>query len=314
MSVLIAGTVALDDLKTPFGEKKNILGGSAVHASVSSSFFATVAMCGVVGEDFPKEHIDFLKSRNINTAGILRIPGKTFHWEGYYEYDMNQAHTLTTDLNVLTSFNPVLSDEEKKSEFVFLANLDPDIQCGIIDQLKKPRIIALDSMNYWIDTKKKKLVEAVSKANIVLLNDMEARQFAGSPNLIAAAKQILMLGPSYVIIKKGEHGALCFSKEFNFAAPSFPQENLVDPTGAGDSFAGGLIGYLSRCKQIDPNNIKRAIVIGSVMASFNVEDFSLNRLRTLKPAEIVDRYNSIKQYCWFDEIEENIFSKGNQNV
>jgi len=300
MSVLIAGSVALDDLKTPFGEKKNILGGSAVHASVSASFFTPVDLVGVVGKDFPKEHIDFLESRRIGLDGLKITDGKTFHWDGYYEFDMNEAHTIKTDLNVLADFDPVLNDRQKNSDFVFLANLTPGTQLNIISQLKKPKLIMADTMNFWIEHSRQQLIEVVKKTDIMLLNESEARQLMGTPNLITAAKELIKLGAKCVIIKKGEHGALLFTKTLHFSAPSFPQENLTDPTGAGDSFAGGVIGYLAKSDDLSDLNIKRAVIIGSVMASFNVEDFSLDRLRRLSEREITERYEMIRKYSIFD--------------
>ncbi|MFA5104082.1 MAG: PfkB family carbohydrate kinase [Candidatus Margulisiibacteriota bacterium] len=307
MSVLVAGSVALDDLKTPFGERKMVLGGSAVHASVSVSFFSPVELVGTAGKDFPVKHIDFLDGRGIGLSGLELKEGKTFHWEGFYEYDMNSAHTVKTDLNVLQGFDPELSAIHRKSKYVFLANLDPQIQLKIIDQLENPVIIAADTMNFWIDNKKDELLKLIKKVDVMLLNEMEARQLSQEPNLIKAAGKILKLGCRYVIIKKGEHGALLFSKKLEFSAPSFPQTELIDPTGAGDSFAGGFIGYLAATKGRSDKALKKAVVVGSVMASFNVEDFSLERMKTLKKEEISARYGHIKKCAWFDELEKNLF-------
>lgn len=305
MSLLIAGSIALDDLKTPFGERKRVLGGSAVHASVSASFYCPARILGIAGEDFPKEHIDFLSERNIDVSGLEISKGATFHWEGFYEYDMNQANTLKTDLNVLMNFNPILSPEYKESKYIFLANLDPEIQINILKQINSPKLVVLDTMNFWIENKKEALCEAIKKIDVILLNDMEARQFCRMPNLIAAAKNILKLGVKYVIIKKGEHGALLFSKDFIFSAPSYPQENLVDPTGAGDTFAGGFIGYLAKNNDLSEQNIKQAVIIGSVMASFNVENFSLERMKTLKKKEIYHRFMEIHKCSNFEAIGEH---------
>lgn len=305
MPLLVAGSIALDDLTTPFGERKSLLGGSAVHASVSASFFTPVKLVGVVGDDFPKEHADFLRSRKIDLDGMKKIKGKTFHWEGFYEYDMNQAHTVKTDLNVLTKFDPELPEGYRDVKYVFLANLDPDIQLKILDQVKAPKLVVADTMNYWIENKKDALLEVVKRADIMLLNDTEAREFMKIPNLIVAARRILEIGARHVIIKKGEHGALLFSKDLHFSAPSFPQENLIDPTGAGDSFAGGLIGYLAKCREMSVSNLKKAIIMGSVMASFNVEDFSLDALRRLTQEQIIKRYALFRRIAEFDDLQDD---------
>lgn len=310
MSVLIAGSIALDNLRTPFGTRNYVLGGSAIHSAVAASFFNDVELLGVVGEDFPKKHIDFLKSRKINTDGLKVLPGKTFHWEGYYEYDMNVAHTLRTDLNVLANFDPVLTDKQKKCPYVFLANLDPDIQLKIVSQLEKPKLVVADTMNYWIENKRRSLENLLSKIDILVINDMEARELSKEPNLIKASKIILGYGCKNVIIKKGEHGALLFSNEFSFSTPSHPQMELIDPTGAGDSFAGSFIGYLSAVGKIDWENLKKAVIIGCVIASFNVEDFSIERLKTLTKEEILSRYSSMRENISFGDIEENLIRGG----
>ena len=306
MSLLIAGSIALDDLKTPFGERKAVLGGSAIHSSISAAFYCPVKLLGTVGEDFPDEHIELLKSKNIDVSGLSVISGKTFHWEGFYEYDMNQAHTIKTDLNVLPDFKCNLPETYKDSEYVFLANLDPTIQLKIISQIKSKSFIAADTMNYWIQNKRDELVEVIKKVDVLLMNDMEIRQFMNMPNLIAAARKILKLGVKHVVIKKGEHGALLFSNDFIFSAPSYPQENLIDPTGAGDTFAGGFIGYLSKTNDVSEQNIRQAVVIGSVMASFNVENFSLDRMKTLKFKEIFHRFTELKKCSGFEDLSRDL--------
>ncbi len=307
MSVLVAGSMALDDLKTPFGRRKMALGGSAVHAGVSASFFAPVELLGAVGRDFPAEHSDFLRSRGIGLSGLEVKEGKTFHWEGFYEYDMNTAHTVRTDLNVLSEFDPKLSPAHRSCSHVLLANLDPDIQMHIIEQLDKPSMIAADTMNYWIENKKDTLLKLIPRLDVMILNEMEARQISDDPNLIKAASLILGMGCRYVIIKKGEHGALLFSKGSSFSAPSFPQDLLTDPTGAGDTFAGGFIGYLSAVAKADEESLRKAVIVGCVMASFNVEDFSLERMRTLTKDEIIARYSHIRQCASFGGLENNLF-------
>ncbi|OGC25059.1 sugar kinase [candidate division WOR-1 bacterium RIFOXYC2_FULL_37_10] len=302
MSLFIAGTIALDTIETPFGKKENILGGSAVHAGVSASFFTDVSICGIIGKDFPKEHLDFLRSRDIDLSGIITHEGNTFCWSGFYEYDMNHAHTRDTKLNVLLDFDPVLKKEHRESEFVFLANLDPEIQLKIIDQLEKPRFIAADTMDFWINSKRAKLHEVVKKVDFILLNEGEIRMFMETPNIPLAAGRLLKLGAKGVIVKKGEHGALLFTKEDHFSAPSYPQEVFRDPTGAGDSFAGGFMGYLAKTKDLSFNNIKKAVILGSSMASFNIEDFSLDRMKTLSKSEILERFNAFKEFSEFEAL------------
>lgn len=302
MTVLIVGSIGLDTIETPFGKKEGILGGSAIHAGVASSFFSKTAVMGVAGSDFPKEYLEFLKSRKIDTSGIQILPGETFRWSGYYEYDMNQAHTRDTKLNVYTLFDPKIPEHLKKTEFVFLANLDPDLQLKVLDQLEKPKLVAMDTMDFWINNKREALHEVIKRVDLVLMNDGEARQFTETPNIPIAAKRLLKLGAKTVIIKKGEHGALLFSKDEHFSAPSYPQDMLRDPTGAGDSFAGGFIGYLAKSGDRSMKNIRRAIIVGSVMASYNVEDFSLDRMKRLKQKEIIDRFFEFKKFADFESI------------
>jgi len=299
MSVLVVGTVALDTVETPFGKKEGILGGSAVHASISSSFFSNTSIVGPVGEDFPSGHLDFLKTRDINLSGLENIKGKTFRWSGYYEFDMNQAHTRDTQLNVLSLFNPKLSDDLKKTPFVFLANLDPEIQLKILNQLEGPKLVAVDTMDFWIKSKRDVLHEVIKKTDFVLMNEGEIRMFMETPNIPLAARRLIKLGAKSVIVKQGEHGALLFTDNYHFSAPSYPQEMFKDPTGAGDSFAGGFIGYLAKTGDLSEGNIRRSVIIGSVMASFNIEDFSLDRMRRLKVHEIMERFDEFKKFSEF---------------
>jgi sugar/nucleoside kinase (ribokinase family) len=307
MTVLIVGSIGLDTIETPFGKKIDILGGSAVHAAVSSAFYADTAVMGVAGTDFPKEHIDFLKSMKIDTTGIQILPGETFRWSGYYEYDMNHAHTRDTKLNVYNLFEPKVPQKLKDAEYVFLANLNPEMQLKILEQLSKPKIVAVDTMDFWIKNKKDALQEVIKRVDFVLMNDGEARQFTQTPNIPVAASRLLKMGVKAVIIKKGEHGALLFSKGAHFSAPSYPQESLRDPTGAGDSFAGGFIGYLAASRDVSPANIRCAIIVGSVMASFNVEDFSLDRVKRLKRNEINRRFEEFRLFSEFGTISELAF-------
>ncbi|OGS46666.1 MAG: sugar kinase [Elusimicrobia bacterium RIFOXYD2_FULL_34_15] len=300
MSILVVGSVALDSIKTPLGEKTDILGGSATYFSYSASFFTKVNLVAVVGNDFPKEHIKLLESRKINTEGLQTVKGNTFRWSGCYENDMNEAKTLSTCLNVFETFKPEIPESYKNIEYVFLANIDPDLQMEVLSQMKKPKLIAADSMNLWIKIKKPSLTKLLSKIDILIINDGEARLFTEQPSLIKAGKIILDYGLKYVVIKKGEHGSLLFSKDGFFAAPAYPLEEVFDPTGAGDTFAGGFFGYLAKLnKKPTDNDLRRAVVHGSVMASFNVEDFSLERLKTLTSKEIETRYKKFKDITNF---------------
>jgi sugar/nucleoside kinase (ribokinase family) len=301
--LVIVGTVALDSIETPYGQFINIIGGSGVHSAMAASFFTTPALVGVVGDDFPKEHLDFLTKRSIDTSGIEIVKGgKTFRWEGYYEHDMNQAHTRNTFLNVLTEFNPKIPKAFHDAEYLFLANLDPDLQLKVLAQMKSTKFVVMDSMNYWIESKRETLLKVMSKVDVVLLNDGEIRELMRTPNIVKAARAVLETGCKYVIIKKGEHGAILFHNEDTFAMPSFPLDNVQDPTGAGDSFAGGFVGYLTKTNDLSYDNLRKAVVVGSTMASFNVEDFSLNRLKTLKISEINSRIAEFKNLFHFEEV------------
>jgi sugar/nucleoside kinase (ribokinase family) len=293
-SVLILGTVALDSVKTPFGSLKAGLGGSASFASTACSFFSPSSIVSIIGEDFPKEHLDFLRSRKVSLEGVQK-KGKSFRWEGSYEYDMNEAKTIKTELNSLLDIKAVVPKEHQNATHVFLANIDPTIQLGIVKQMKKPTLIVMDTMNFWITSKKKEVLRTMEEADIVVMNDGEARQLFDTVNLSVAAKKALSVGPTAVIIKKGEHGALLFTKDKHFNAPGYPLEVVKDPTGCGDSFGGAFIGYLAREGKHDEKTLRKAVVYGSVVASFNAEDFSLNRMRTLKMAEIEKRYGEMKE-------------------
>jgi ribokinase len=299
LSVLIVGTIALDSIKTPFGEKSEILGGSGVYASVAASFFAPTALIGPVGRDFPAAHMEFLRSRQIDLSALHRLDGPTFRWGGYYEYDMNQAHTVETKLNVLSQFDPIVPEPLRSTPFVFLANVDPVLQLKVIDQLKGTKLLVADTMNFWIESRRDALHEIVKKVDFMVLNDGEIRQFMETPNIPLAARRLLELGCKGVIVKKGEHGALVFTARGCFSAPSFPQEQLRDPTGAGDSFGGAFIGHLARTGSVSDANIRQAVILGSVMASFNIEDFSLDRMKTLKTKEIHDRFEAVRKSAEF---------------
>ena len=277
MSLVVVGSMALDTVKTPFGEVKEVLGGAATFFSLAASQFTRVQVVAVVGEDFPEEHLDLLRSKNIDVSGVQRRPGSTFRWTGEYTYDLNTAHTLDTQLGVFADFHPELPDHYRDADFIFLANIDPVLQLEVVRQMRSPRLRALDSMNFWIESKRAELTEAMSNVDVVLLNEGEVREHAGTYNLFVAARRVLDLGPTALVAKKGENGAVLISAGGIFIAPAFPLETVLDPTGAGDSFAGGFVGYLASVGDTSLASIKRAMIHGSTIASFAVEDFSVNR-------------------------------------
>ncbi|MBI5144365.1 MAG: sugar kinase [Candidatus Omnitrophica bacterium] len=299
MSILVVGSVAIDSVQTPFGKKDVVLGGSATYFSIAASFFNKVNMVAVVGEDFPKKYITFFKRRSIGIEGLEIAKGKTFKWKGQYDYDLNKADTIYTHLNVFNDFHPRIPGRLKGANFLFLANIDPELQYSVLSQMDRPRLVACDSMNYWIAHKKRKLEKVLTKVDIFLLNDAEARQFTGEANLLKAAQSIQSIGPKVVVIKKGEHGVLYLSGDSFFLAPAYPLESLCDPTGAGDTFAGGMFGFLSRVKRIDESSMRKAVIYGTILASFVVEDFSVNRLLKLSMTEIKARYRHFMQITKF---------------
>ncbi|MGD0845404.1 MAG: PfkB family carbohydrate kinase [Geobacteraceae bacterium] len=299
MSILVVGSVALDSVETPFGKEDNILGGSATYFSTSASFFTDVNLVAVVGDDFPQEHVDFLKSRDIDLRGLARVSGKTFRWKGKYSYDLNEAQTLETDLNVFADFKPRIPEEYAAIDYLFLANIDPELQMEVLNQVARPRIVACDTMNFWISSKQEALKKVLERVDILIINEGEARQLSGEANLVKAARKVLSLGAKTLIIKRGEHGVLMFNGSSIFAVPAYPLEEVFDPTGAGDTFAGGFMGYLANAGDISEDGIRQAIIFGSVMASFNVEDFSLNRLKRLDYREIEERYRAFKAMTHF---------------
>ncbi len=303
-SLLIVGSVGIDDVKTPLGEVKNVLGGAASYASTAASFFSPVQLVGVVGDDFPQEHVEFLASRHVDLTGLQRATGKTFHWSGFYDFDVNQAHSLDTQLGVFQDFRPTLPDSYRDAKYVLLANIDPTLQLETLDQIRNPELVMCDTMNFWIEGKRDELVKVLSRVNVAVLNDGEARQLCGTFSLVQAARAIQAMGPEIVIIKKGEHGAVMFGPGTHFSAPSYPLETVTDPTGAGDSFAGGFMGYVARTDDASPTNLRRAVIYGSVMASFDVEDFSQNRMKTLTPQEIAGRYREFKEIAHFEALTE----------
>ncbi len=304
MSVLIVGSIALDDIKTPAAEHPNLLGGSASYGAVAASFFSPVNLVGIVGEDFPREHIELLRSRRIDLEGLQIVEGKTFRWSGEYMLDMNTRETRSVELNVFEHFTPALPENYKSTPIVLLANIAPDLQHHVLDQVGRPRFVIADTMDLWINIAKDSLTRLLGRVDMLILNDGEARQFTGETNLVKAARAIRALGPKYVAIKKGEHGCLLFGSEGEFfSCPAYPLEDIHDPTGAGDSFAGGLAGVLARESDSGPvefGALRRAVVFGSVLASFNVEAFSLERLKTVDAAQIEDRSRLLRLMSQFE--------------
>lgn len=291
MSILVVGSVAYDTVETPFGKADDALGGAAVFFSAAASFFKPVNLVGVVGEDFKMKHLDFLKARGVDLTGLEVKPGKTFRWGGKYHEDLNSRDTNFTHLNVFEDFYPNIPDSYKNSDYIFLANIGPELQMEVLKQVNSPKLVALDTMNFWIEGSLAPLKETLKKVDILIVNDAETKQLANEVNLVKAAKSILTMGPEILIIKKGEHGALLVTKDAFFAAPAFPLETIFDPTGAGDTFAGGFVGYLAKCKDLNLENLKRAVIYGSTLASFCVEKFSMDRLKELTQDEINARYD-----------------------
>jgi sugar/nucleoside kinase (ribokinase family) len=307
LSILVVGSVALDSVQTPFGKVDDALGGSATYFAAAASLYDRVNLVAVIGSDFPGQYMDFLRSRQVNLDGLQCVDGKTFRWKGRYDYDLNAAQTLDTQLNVFATFHPQLPEHYRDAQYVFLANIDPALQSEVARQIRTPKLIALDTMNYWIDYKKDQLTEAMSLADIVLMNEAEAREYANTFSLIRAARKILALGPRAVIVKKGEYGAAMFTDGAEvttqyFFAPAYPLEKIADPTGAGDTFAGGFMGYLAKHDDTSLEALKRAIIHGSVAASFTVEAFSVDRLRTLSLDEIARRYRDMHHVTHFESL------------
>jgi cytidine kinase len=305
MSVLVVGSVALDTVKTPIEEHADLLGGSASYASVGASFFAPVNLVAVVGDDFPKVHIEFFGGRRINLDGLQIVPGKTFRWSGEYMWDLNTRETRSTELNVFEHFNPTLPAQYADTPYVLLANIAPALQSHVLDQMEKPRFVIADTMDLWINIAREDLTKLLARVDLLVLNDSEARQYTGQTSLIKAASAIQKLGPKYVAIKKGEHGCLLFGPEKQFfSCGAYPLEDIHDPTGAGDTFAGGLAGFLAAQgkAEVTFEDLRRGVVYGSVLASYNVEAFSLERLRSLQQVDIDDRYRMFRLMSHFEEI------------
>ncbi len=300
MSVLVVGSVAFDSLKTPHGEAEEILGGSATYFSVTASYFAPVNLVAVVGEDFGADALSVFTSRSIDVQGLERTKGKTFRWRGEYDGDMNEARTLDTQLNVFEHFVPKIPPAYRDSEFVFLGNIDPSLQLHVRQKLANPRLVACDTMNYWIKGKPEELKKTLAAVDLLLINEGEARLLSGSDNLKRAATEIRALGPRVVVVKRGEYGACLFKDTTIFFAPGYPLEQVHDPTGAGDTFAGGFMGHLARSGDLSDAGLRRALVYGSVMASFAVEEFGLSRLLRLQAQEVEGRFQEFKSMTHFD--------------
>jgi sugar/nucleoside kinase (ribokinase family) len=303
MSLLVVGSVAYDAVETPFGTCEKMLGGSASHFSISASYYTDVRIVGVVGGDFGPEDQKVFDDHNIDTADLEHVPdGETFRWYGRYDYDLNVAHTLDTKLNVFADFKPKLSEESKSARLVFLGNIQPDLQRQVREQIPNAELVALDTMNLWIETTRDSLLRTIRGVDVVIINDAEARQLTAIPNLIKAARTILSWGPRALIVKRGEYGAALFTNDSYFAIPAYPLESVFDPTGAGDTFAGGFMGYLSSQEKLDEAAMRRAMIFGSVMASFNVEEFGTARVQKLTHDEINQRFRAFKQMTTFEEI------------
>jgi sugar/nucleoside kinase (ribokinase family) len=306
MSLLVVGSVAYDSVKTHAGSRDGALGGSATYFSIASSYFAPVSLVAVVGEDFRPEHLELLKSHRVDTSGLEHRPGKTFRWAGVYgAEDVNIRDTLDTQLNVFADFSPELSPAHRSQPYLFLANIDPVLQMDVLGQMSEsPSLVALDTMNYWIEGKSSALSRVIESTDVVFMDEGEARSFAAEVNLVRAAKRILSLGPSALVVKRGEHGVLLFNQGSMFAAPAFPLENVVDPTGAGDSFAGGFMGYLAATGDLSDNGFRRAAILGSVMGSFTVESFSADRLGSLTRHDVEERFRALTDLSRFGPLTE----------
>ncbi|HRZ15027.1 MAG TPA: PfkB family carbohydrate kinase [Candidatus Omnitrophota bacterium] len=298
MSIIVLGTVALDTVKTPHGQRRHMLGGSAVHFSMSCRLFTDVHLVAIIGGDFPARHVDFLHRKGLVLTSLLRSKGKTFRWEGEYQGDLNSALTRNTELGVLLSFSPMVSESQRRIKNIFLANVDPDIQSRLLDSMHAPHLVGLDSMNYWIHNKRASLVRLFKRVDVYVANDQEARDLTGEHNLIKAARRLRALGPRIVLIKKGEHGVILSCDKFQFCLPAYPTAAVVDPTGAGDTFAGGFMGYLCS-KPLTEVNLKKAIAYGTIAASFNVEGFGLERTSRLTLAQVNKRLQEFKKILRF---------------
>ena len=301
MTVLVVGSIALDSIETPFGKADEVLGGSGTYFAASASHLTPVRLVGVVGHDYPLDRLRRLESRGVDLAGVERMDGPSFRWRGRYRHDLNSAETLETHLGVFSRFEPKIPPEWRRPDFLFLANIDPRLQLAVLRQVERPRLVASDTMNFWIESRRPELLELLRQVDLVTLNDGEARQLTEKTNLVQAARWIMERGPRHVIIKKGEHGAFLFSPDRIFFAPAYPLESVFDPTGAGDSFAGGFIGYLARAGDLSDAAMRRAVIHGSAMGSFAVEQFSIDRILEVTHDQIRDRVREFRQLVAFEE-------------
>jgi sugar/nucleoside kinase (ribokinase family) len=327
MSLLVVGSVALDSVETPFGARENVLGGSATYFAAAASLLTKVSVVGVVGDDFPLGELQFLKDRGVSLEGLEKVPGRTFRWKGKYGFDMNAPQTLDTQLNVFEKFEPRLSPQARKAERIFLGNIDPVLQMRVLEQAENPRLVCADTMNFWISGKRAALLELLPRVDVLMVNDGEVRQLAGEANVFKAARAVQKMGAKSVVVKRGEYGALLVSQErvgvagaraepegrsigddsnTSFYSPAFPVADVVDPTGAGDSFAGGFLGLLDRLNAHDPAALRQATVMGSTIASFTVEKFSLDRLRDLDLAQVRRRFDAFRSLVHFEELPGDV--------
>jgi len=305
MSLLVVGSVAFDSVKTPFGKVEQALGGSALYFSTCASYFTDVNLVAVVGNDFPDEPVDFLKSRGVDLDGLHRADGRTFRWKGRYGFDLSEAHTLDTQLNVFQDFDPELPESYRKSKHVFLANIDPELQLEVLEQVEAPEFVAADTMNFWIEGKLEELKRTLEHVDMLVINEGEARELGQEANIVQAARAIRAMGPNFLVVKRGEYGALLFTPDDIFFAPAYPLEAVFDPTGAGDTFAGGLLGYLARNGGFgNPGTLRLGTVIGCVMASFVVEKFSFDALRDLDSDAIMRRFERFQSLVSFEDLDE----------
>jgi sugar/nucleoside kinase (ribokinase family) len=304
--LLVVGSVALDSVETPFGAREEVLGGSATYFSAAASLLTPVAVVGVVGEDFPLAQLEFLRARGVALDGLERVPGKTFRWKGRYGFDLNTAQTLDTQLNVFADFNPRLGERERKADRLFLGNIDPDLQMRVLEQVERPKLVCADTMNFWIERKRDSLLRLLPRIDVLLVNDAEARELAGEANIVKAASAIERMGARAVCIKRGEYGALLVSGKEVFYAPAFPLSAVVDPTGAGDTYAGGFLALLDRLGREDLRSLRQAVVMGCTIASFTVEAFSLDRLRDLTLADVRLRFERFRELTEFENLHGSI--------
>jgi sugar/nucleoside kinase (ribokinase family) len=301
MSLLVVGSVALDSVETPFGSVTDALGGSATFFSAAASLYCGVQLVGVVGSDFPMGDLAFLERRGVDLTGLAQEAGESFRWSGVYSFDLNSRETLETRLGVFADFQPKIPDEFRDAEWIFLGNIDPVLQLDVLEQVRSPRFVACDTMNFWIEGKRAELLRLLERVDLVMVNDSEARELSGDYNLLRAARWIQARGPQMVIVKKGEHGAMLFTKDFVFFAPGYPLEEVFDPTGAGDAFAGGFVGYLARAGSSDPVHLRRAMIYGSAMGSFAVEKFGVERLVDLSAREVHERVCKFQELTAFEQ-------------